>query len=204
MAGTAETEGMTAMSASELRRSVGGQSVAPGEGVPSSRAVASGQAVPCGERGSRGQDASAPSTPRISLVRSIHSGLAVRLVEHAGRARAAVTGEIDLAEAPMLRTLLTDCLTRSRGGLDLDLSGVTFFDCAGLNVLLLLRERAVAEGIDLTIPALGPAVARVLDITGTRGLVGAAPPARAAAAPEARVVRSARPAYWSRGPRQMP
>jgi anti-anti-sigma factor len=113
----------------------------------------------------------------------------VRTVESAGRTRAVITGELDLATAPTAGAILTDCLVLSPAGLDVDLGDVAFFDCAGLNMLLRLRARALDLGVELTVSALAPSVARVLDLSGTRALF--ASPVRTC---EARVVRPARPA----------
>ncbi|MFD7814919.1 STAS domain-containing protein [Streptomyces sp. NPDC059785] len=87
-----------------------------------------------------------------------------------------VSGDIDLdAEAALQRTL-GEALTRSARGVDVDLSGVGFCDCAGLNVLLRIRRRALTEGKTVTVPSAAPAVDRLLSLTGTRSLFGAATP----------------------------
>ncbi|WP_435126968.1 STAS domain-containing protein [Actinacidiphila sp. bgisy144] len=129
------------------------------------------------------------TSPRTSSYQDFDSGLAVRTVESAGHTRAAVAGELDLATAPTAGDILTDCLVLSPAGLDVDLGDVAFFDCAGLNMLLRLRARALDLGVELAISALSPSVARVLDLSGTRELF--ASPTRTC---EARVVRPARPA----------
>jgi anti-sigma B factor antagonist len=58
----------------------------------------------------------------------------------------AVSGEIDIASAPKLREVLLGALGRHGTRLALDLSGVTFMDCAGINVLLAVRRHARLEG----------------------------------------------------------
>jgi anti-anti-sigma factor len=57
-----------------------------------------------------------------------------------------VSGEIDIASAPKLREQLLAALGRHGARLALDLGGVTFMDCAGINVLLAARRHARLEG----------------------------------------------------------
>ncbi|MFD5571503.1 STAS domain-containing protein [Streptomyces cadmiisoli] len=78
-----------------------------------------------------------------------------------------VRGELDLQLADELRAALRAALTGAPDGVDLDLGGVGFCDCSTLNVLLALREQAVAEGKSVTVRALGPVVERLFTLTGT-------------------------------------
>ena len=63
-----------------------------------------------------------------------------------------IRGEIDIQSAPELRDELLRVIRRCGPELALDLAGVTFMDCAGLNVLLATRRRARLERVF----ALGP------------------------------------------------
>jgi len=56
-----------------------------------------------------------------------------------------IRGEIDIQSAPGLRDELLRVIRRCGPQLDLDLASVTFMDCAGLNVLLATRRRALLE-----------------------------------------------------------
>ena len=58
----------------------------------------------------------------------------------------AVSGEIDIASAPKLREELFGALGRHGTRLALDLDGVTFMDCAGIDVLLAARRHARLDG----------------------------------------------------------
>ena len=58
----------------------------------------------------------------------------------------AVSGEIDIASAPKLREELVSAVRRHGARLALDLGGVTFMDCAGINALLAARRHARLEG----------------------------------------------------------
>jgi anti-anti-sigma factor len=50
--------------------------------------------------------------------------------------------------------------------LALDLAGVTFIDCAGVNVLLATRRRAGLEGGSVDVIAASPRVRRVISLLG--------------------------------------
>ncbi|MFF4059701.1 ANTAR domain-containing protein [Streptomyces sp. NPDC001668] len=74
-------------------------------------------------------------------------------------------GEFDLG-AQELQAELSAVLDRSATGVDLDLAGVRFCDCGGLNVLLGLRREALDQGKTVTVRTCSPAVERLLDLTG--------------------------------------
>lgn len=111
--------------------------------------------------------ASATASRDVRVIRHLRSGLVVRLSEADGRTHAAVDGEIDLDCADLLERVLTDALRSAPGGLHLDLGGVGFFDCAGLNSLLRLRALARQGSAKLTVTPVSAAVARVVDLTQT-------------------------------------
>ena len=50
----------------------------------------------------------------------------------------------------------------------LDLSGVSFMDCAGLRALLLTQRRAGMRGGSVCLIAESPAVRRIIDLLGVR------------------------------------
>ncbi|GAA3902393.1 hypothetical protein GCM10023084_63570 [Streptomyces lacrimifluminis] len=78
-----------------------------------------------------------------------------------------VSGAIDLVTEQTLHNALSQALARSERGIELDLSGVDFCDCSGLNVLLRVRRRALDEGKIITIRSAGTAVLRLFSVTGT-------------------------------------
>lgn len=87
-----------------------------------------------------------------------------------GRTVVLVEGELDLDSAQTLYQQLRRALDRSVGGLVIDLHGVGFCDCSGLNTLLRVRHRALAQGKTISIRAAGPSVHRLLAMTRTRAL----------------------------------
>ncbi|RSM47476.1 anti-sigma factor antagonist [Actinoplanes sp. ATCC 53533] len=84
-----------------------------------------------------------------------------------GTVRVAAVGDIDLSTADVLRIGLLDALSTLRPRrIEVDLAGVTFLDCAGLTVLVVLGRAAARDGCRLRITNPRPIVRRVLDLTG--------------------------------------
>lgn len=106
------------------------------------------------------------------------------VVPDGDRMTVTVWGELDLGSRRLLPDL-HDILTLSGSGLDLRLDAVGFCDCSGLNMLLDLRLRALDQGKTVTVRSSGLAVARLLDMTGTRALFAAPGPHRDAVRPAA-------------------
>ncbi|PKW00261.1 anti-anti-sigma factor [Streptomyces sp. 1222.5] len=110
--------------------------------------------------------------------------LAMAAYERRGsRIRVTVRGELDLDSAHALRPDLFQALADSTTGLDLDLGGVDFCDCAGLGVLLELRPRALSQGKTLALHAASPAVDRLLFLLGVQDLFTRPNPRLVAALP---------------------
>jgi len=93
-----------------------------------------------------------------------------------------VSGEIDIASAPKLREELLGVMRRHEARLTLDLGGVTFMDCAGINALLAARRRARLEGGWLRVPRASRRARKVLMLTGLHREFGLTDPETAAAA----------------------
>lgn len=76
--------------------------------------------------------------------------------------RLALNGEMSIYHAAEQKTLLIDALAGSEG-LELDLSGVTEMDTAGLQLLVLLKREARCQGKDVVLLAHSQAVREVID-----------------------------------------
>lgn len=79
---------------------------------------------------------------------------------------AEVRGELDYGSAPALDQRLSAILTMRAPAVVLDLSLLTFIDCAAVRVLVAAGRRAAAHGTTVALAAPRPAVARTLQITG--------------------------------------
>jgi anti-sigma B factor antagonist len=83
----------------------------------------------------------------------------------ATRAEAKARGEMDLATAEVLAAVLHSQLDCGRRFVRLDLSELTFLDCAGLGALVDVRNNFLAARGTLTLTGVGAHVARLLRIT---------------------------------------
>jgi anti-anti-sigma factor len=77
-----------------------------------------------------------------------------------------VSGEVDVASASKLREELLGALGRHGARLALDLGGVTFMDCAGVNALLAARRHARLEGGWVRVARASRRARNVLTLTG--------------------------------------
>ncbi|MFH9728081.1 STAS domain-containing protein [Streptomyces sp. NPDC017254] len=116
-----------------------------------------------------------------------------------------VRGEIDSGTASRLQRTLLLALHAHPAGVTLDLSGVTFCDCAGLRAVLAARHRRLAGGLHRL--ALGPVsarMARLLQLTGTGELLGAPEtgPSRAERTGRTRPEQLGRMRFTTTGPGQ--
>lgn len=75
-----------------------------------------------------------------------------------GTLRVRATGDIDMASAPRLQAMLDLSHLEGVYRLDLDLSGVTFFSCAGIDAV----HGALRDGVNLRLTAAAPPVTRML------------------------------------------
>ena len=76
-----------------------------------------------------------------------------------------VTGEMDLATAPAVRSALQDAVP-PKGSMVLDLDGCTFLDSTGLHVLVEVQEQLARSGGRLIVEcAPGGGVSRLITLT---------------------------------------
>ena len=74
--------------------------------------------------------------------------------------------EIDITNAPALRSALLDAAAHGYGTLVADLTRTRFCDSSGLQTLLAAHNRAQAEGGELLLVIPATAVLRVFELTG--------------------------------------
>jgi anti-sigma B factor antagonist len=100
--------------------------------------------------------------------------LTVITQQYADRTVITAAGEVDLTTCPALQRATLIIPLRGRT-LQVDLSGVTFMDSSGLNLMLRLRKRLVAQGGQIAVTGLQPLVEHMLHLTGTYELLTTAP-----------------------------
>jgi anti-anti-sigma factor len=87
-------------------------------------------------------------------------------------AEVAIDGELDMTGAFRLEPAVEKVVSENRvDELVFDLAGVSFMDSAGLGSLLSTHERLKDQGIKARVTRPSPAVERVLDASGTRGVL---------------------------------
>jgi len=97
---------------------------------------------------------------------TVNPGLDLAARTAGGITIAELTGELDVASAPVLREQLLGLLQPGSNRLVIDLSRVSFCDASGLAVLVNTARRARLLGGFLRLAAVSPQVGQVLQITG--------------------------------------
>jgi anti-anti-sigma factor len=82
-----------------------------------------------------------------------------------------ITGELDLAVAEAVHAQVREAWELHQRPMVLDLNGVTFMDSAGLRSLLTVMRDLGRQGAAPTIAGVSHAVRRVLELSGTTGLI---------------------------------
>jgi anti-anti-sigma factor len=89
-------------------------------------------------------------------------------------ARVVVVGEVDLTTAAVLGDGLLRVLDEQAPAvIHVDLAGVAFLDCTGIDALVAVYNRAVRSGCSVRVLHPQPIVRRVLEVTGVVGLLTA-------------------------------
>ncbi len=81
-----------------------------------------------------------------------------------GRSIITVIGDIDFCTAENLLVRLTALIGSAGREIGLDLSGVTFIDCAGLRTLMAVDAQVRGNGAGIRLTAMSPAVGRLLEL----------------------------------------
>ncbi|MEU4239659.1 STAS domain-containing protein [Actinoplanes sp. NPDC026619] len=98
--------------------------------------------------------------------------LSIDVHRRAGSYRIQARGDIDQASVTELREALAEGVARTRGAIELDLSGATFFCCGAVAALMSARETSAGR---LTLVGAAPVVNEVLRLVGlaeTFGITG--------------------------------
>lgn len=103
--------------------------------------------------------------PRESLVISTRREGSTALVE--------LDGELDLYASPRLTSTIGELVEGAASAIEIDASGLTFADSAGLRAFLVARKEADAAGVQLRVTKVSEPLDRVLEMTGLREVLGA-------------------------------
>jgi anti-sigma B factor antagonist len=76
-----------------------------------------------------------------------------------------VSGDVDIATAPLLRAVLDAVVARRPNRVEIDLSGATFLDAHALTTLAAVRRRLGGRRAQLVLRDPSPAALRLLELT---------------------------------------
>jgi anti-sigma B factor antagonist len=114
-----------------------------------------------------------PTTPGMHSV----PGFTLRTAMPApGRFEARLIGDLDLANAPLVRDELVRMLDEGVTKLSIDLSDLTFLDSTGIAALVVVRKHSLELGVELDVHSPREAVCHVLEACGVDELFGLAHP----------------------------
>jgi anti-sigma B factor antagonist len=88
-----------------------------------------------------------------------------------GVALVALSGELDLATAPLLESCLAPVEADGPASIVVDLRDLMFIDSSALHVLLRARGRAETNGHQLLVVGASPAARRLFELTDTQFLI---------------------------------
>jgi anti-anti-sigma factor len=95
------------------------------------------------------------------------SYLAILAEHHSQRSVLRLQGELDAANEARLRCAICAVVGDHRPQiLEMDLSALTFVDCAGLSVMVWAHKRLAEQGRELVITGARPPIRRLLRLTG--------------------------------------
>lgn len=92
-------------------------------------------------------------------------GLTLRVRPGEDSIMVAVGGEVDVCTVGLLQDALLSIMREGAPKLLLDISGVSFMDCAGLRVLMTIQRRAELRGGFMRLTAVPRAVRRIIELT---------------------------------------
>jgi anti-sigma B factor antagonist len=88
----------------------------------------------------------------------------------------AVSGEIDISNAPKLRSCLLACIGDGHGDIALDMKDLTFLDASGLSVIAYFAKLTESRGGHLVVQNPPAIVYKVLNIGGLATLIDGGSP----------------------------
>jgi anti-anti-sigma factor len=87
-----------------------------------------------------------------------------------------ISGDIDGGSAAIFEELLLQIMRTHGAPILLDLSGVSFMDCAGLRALFTIRHLGEARDRQIYLVAASAAIHKIVELTSTQNDLGLPPP----------------------------
>jgi anti-sigma B factor antagonist len=88
-----------------------------------------------------------------------------------------LSGELDVATAPLFREYLIGITADLKGDLVLDIGLLTFLDSTGISLLVSEHKRLIAQGSSLTVFSPTPMARRLFEISGLTSILTIVPSA---------------------------
>lgn len=107
----------------------------------------------------------------MAMAATVGQVLSLRIDRQATGTAVVVGGEVDRNTAPQLAAALDDAATGPAPQVEVDLSGVGFFSCAGATAVELADRHARSRGGRLRVRGAGREARLVLDLAGLDRLV---------------------------------
>ncbi len=132
------------------------------------------QASEAGRSACEPEAGTGPRSPEHeTLMTATDARLRTTVSQAGSQVAVACSGEMDYATGPLLREALQAALAGRPDRITVDLSGVTFCDCGGMDFLLAGRQRAHAVGADFqVIGVTSPIVAKLISLLGLAKSLG--------------------------------
>jgi anti-anti-sigma factor len=121
--------------------------------------------------GHHGERAAGVDPARKGPAMGLQSLLDTRSLEQNGVVTIALSGDLDLATAPILSEKLAPFEANGVSTIILDLRDLTFIDSTGMHTFLEARNRAMSNGQRLLVRGANPAAQRHIKIVGLQFLL---------------------------------
>jgi anti-anti-sigma factor len=99
----------------------------------------------------------------------VQDQLRIEVRHEVDRVIVALDGELDMANAPTLESVVDGAELDGKAMVVLDLQQLQFIDSTGLRIILSLRERTLATGREFAVTPGSQQVQRLLSLTGVAG-----------------------------------
>lgn len=96
----------------------------------------------------------------------VQDQLRIKVLAHADRVVVELAGELDMANAPRLQSVIDSPELNTAGTVVLDLQQLQFIDSTGLRIILAARERFQQHGQGFAVTPGSQQVQRLLSVTG--------------------------------------
>ena len=132
--------------------------------LPSSTSSASSTSIDAAGAISVPSSIGAVSSEKVAATTEAY-GVAMEVRRHRGWAVVDITGDLDMASAPALRTLILQLLSAGTRLIAVDLTATDFVDSTGLGMLVAALKRVRTHDGELVVVCPDPRLRRIFELT---------------------------------------